>query len=244
MNDLIRVENREGAEYVDARGLYSALEVSRDFSTWIKDRIEKYGFQEGKDFSPIPGESTGGRPAIEYFLSVSMAKELATVENNEKGREVRRYLIQVEEAWNSPEMVMERARQASEILLARMRARLAIVEPKAAFADAIDSTTSGIPMGDFAHILAGKGWDIGRIRLSRALKEHGIIYSEFLPGLNKRVLHPYQNHIEAGRFAVNEVPVEAMDSIYPQILITPKGQRYILNHLESWGFTRPDRKAS
>lgn len=121
---------------------------------------------------------------------------------------------------------------------------LALAAPKIAFADAIDSTTSGIPMGDFAHILAGKGWDIGRIRLSRALKENGLIYSEYLPGLKEMVLRPYQNRLEAGLFVVHEVPVKMMDSIYPQILITPKGQRFILDHLPLWGFAQADRKAS
>jgi hypothetical protein len=42
-----------------------------------------------------------------------MAKEIALVENNAKGREIRRYLIKVEEAWNSPEMIMQRAVQLS-----------------------------------------------------------------------------------------------------------------------------------
>jgi len=57
------------------------------------------------------GESTGGRPPYEYDLTVEMTKELAVVENNEKGREIRKYLIRLEEAWNSPEMVVQRASQ-------------------------------------------------------------------------------------------------------------------------------------
>ncbi|GGJ05036.1 hypothetical protein GCM10011320_09940 [Neoroseomonas lacus] len=34
-----------------------------------------------------------GRPAKEWFLTLDMAKELAMVEKNEKGREARRYFI-------------------------------------------------------------------------------------------------------------------------------------------------------
>lgn len=64
--------------------------------TWLKERIEQYGFVEGEDFSPISGKSTGGRPTIEYHLTLDMAKELAMVENNEQGRIVRRYFIQSE----------------------------------------------------------------------------------------------------------------------------------------------------
>ncbi|WP_422156405.1 antA/AntB antirepressor family protein [Vreelandella titanicae] len=43
----------------NARDLHEFLEVGRDFSNWIKDRIKKYGFVEGEDFLTIdmtPGE--------------------------------------------------------------------------------------------------------------------------------------------------------------------------------------------
>jgi anti-repressor protein len=242
MNVLLAVKPTEdGREVVSARDLHAALEVARDFSTWIKDRIEKYNFLEGNDFEVFTksGENPlGGRPSLEYSLSVSMAKELATVENNDKGREVRRYLIQVEEAWNSPEMVMERARQASEILISRMRARLAIAEPKAAYADEISNSEGGIPLSDFAHVLAGKGWEIGRTRLFRLLISSGILYESYLPNLKKKISRPYQTQIEAGRFLVHEVAVKAMNALYPQVLITPKGQKYVIDHLVEWEVKR------
>lgn len=85
---------------VDARALHQALEVRRDFSSWIKARIAKYDFIEGEDYekssmitnSPI----RGSQAAIEYRLSVNMGKELAMVENNERGKLVRRYFIECE----------------------------------------------------------------------------------------------------------------------------------------------------
>lgn len=80
----------------DARDLHQFMQVGRDFSTWIKDRIEQYGFVEGEDFSPVLGKSTGGRPTSEYHLTLDMAKELAMVENNDQGRQVRRYFIAME----------------------------------------------------------------------------------------------------------------------------------------------------
>jgi len=101
-NQLIKVTetviNGETVQTVDARELWQGLKVGRDFSNWIKDRIEKYGFEEEKDFSPNLAKTSpeGGRPAIDYTLSLDMAKELAMVENNEQGRKVRRYFIEVE----------------------------------------------------------------------------------------------------------------------------------------------------
>ena len=45
----------------------------------------------------------------DHNLTIPMAKELCMLQRNEKGKEFRQYFIKVEEAWNSPEMVMKRA---------------------------------------------------------------------------------------------------------------------------------------
>jgi anti-repressor protein len=134
--DSLLSYDESGTGRISARVLHENLGVGKDFSNWIKDRIEKYGFIEGLDYqkSQSPnlaiGDSghTGGKPTIEYFLNMSMAKELALVENNDKGREVRKYLVKVEEAWNTPEMVMLRAQQLSVKMLDRYKEYAAKLE--------------------------------------------------------------------------------------------------------------------
>lgn len=79
----------------NARDLHAVLESGQDFSNWIKNRIEQYGFAEGEDFSTNLLKSRG-RPRTDYHLTLDMAKELAMVENNERGRAVRRYFIAIE----------------------------------------------------------------------------------------------------------------------------------------------------
>lgn len=115
---LIPVFNGEldgrNQQLCDARDLHQFLAVGRDFSTWVKDRIEQYGFAEGEDFSPVLGKSydaeggvcspdsgsknerRGGHNRTDYHLTLDMAKELAMVENNDQGRQVRRYFIAME----------------------------------------------------------------------------------------------------------------------------------------------------
>lgn len=73
--------------------------LRKDFSTWLKDRIDQYGFAENSDYVSIPqngGKPSGGRPSKEYALSLDMAKELAMVERNEKGKQARQYFIECE----------------------------------------------------------------------------------------------------------------------------------------------------
>lgn len=80
---------------VDARLLHQKLQVGKDFSTWITNRINEFGFKENQDFYPNLGKTSfwGGRPKKDYHLTLDMAKELAMLERNEVGRAIRRYFI-------------------------------------------------------------------------------------------------------------------------------------------------------
>ncbi len=86
----------------DARNLHTFMQVKRDFSNWIKGRIRKFGFEAGLDFLTIsrsPDLASGNRGAsVDYHLTLDMAKELSMVENNEMGRQARRYFIECEKA--------------------------------------------------------------------------------------------------------------------------------------------------
>ncbi|PIT68574.1 antA/AntB antirepressor family protein [Bartonella tribocorum] len=122
MNTLIKITeqtiDQETVQAVNARELYTFLEVNSNFRDWIKNRIKEYGFLENKDFisfakilakpnasqenqsvmsfgKNLP-KSKGGRPSTEYHITLDMAKELSMVERNEKGRQARRYFIECE----------------------------------------------------------------------------------------------------------------------------------------------------
>lgn len=89
----------ETVNAVNARELWQYLESSRQFGDWIKSRIEKYGFIDGVDFAVhkiVNGDNAGKFAPTEYIISLDMAKELAMVENNVKGRAARQYFIEVE----------------------------------------------------------------------------------------------------------------------------------------------------
>ncbi len=100
MGELIPIRENNGQRAVNARDLHAFLESKRDFSNWIKDRIDKYDFIDNQDyqvFNNFGENSKGGRPSIEYALSISMAKELSMIENNVRGKQARKYFINCEE---------------------------------------------------------------------------------------------------------------------------------------------------
>jgi phage anti-repressor protein len=78
---------------VDARLLHQKLKVKSKFADWIKNRINEYGFKVMQDFFQDFRKSTFGRKSLEYHLTLDMAKELAMLERNDIGRDIRRYFI-------------------------------------------------------------------------------------------------------------------------------------------------------
>lgn len=110
MKDLISINYDNENPTVSGRNLHEALKIETRYNDWFS-RMCGYGFTEGKDFYSFLSKSDGGRPAIDHAVSIAMAKELCMLQRSEMGRKFRQYFISVEEAWNSPEKVMERALQ-------------------------------------------------------------------------------------------------------------------------------------
>lgn len=101
-NGLIPVmENEKGEHLVDARLLYERLESKQEFSNWIKGRLEDVDAIENEDFTIILSKSNGGRPSKEYILRIDIAKEVAMLEKNDKGKSIRKYFIYVENKFRS-----------------------------------------------------------------------------------------------------------------------------------------------
>lgn len=88
-----------GISVVDARELHAKLSSGHKFSDWIKSYISTCEYQEGIDFEvnrKLPINPKGGRPEIDYHLTMDMAKEICMLERNAMGRNIRRYFIEAE----------------------------------------------------------------------------------------------------------------------------------------------------
>lgn len=107
MNEIIHITERaiggEAVQTIDARELHEFLEAGKAFGAWLPDRIAKYGFTEGVDYLvsetgiQVPHQGgTRSTTRIDYHLTIDMAKELAMVERNAKGKQARTYFIECE----------------------------------------------------------------------------------------------------------------------------------------------------
>ena len=153
MNDIIKVNYETEQPTVSGRELHEALEVNTKYADWFP-RMCEYGFTEGDDYcSILRNRSDGlpGKPLTDHQLTIPMAKEICMLQRNEKGKEFRQYFIKVEEAWNSPEMVMKRALEIAnrkveelkqrtfslETTVAVQNQQLAELTPKASYYDVV-----------------------------------------------------------------------------------------------------------
>ena len=233
MQEIIKInQNEQGEARVNARELHEALEIKTQFNKWIERMIE-YGFTEGIDFwSFLSKTQNGGRPSVEYNLTISMAKEVAMLQRNEKGKEVRNYFIQVEDRYkklaNDPSYQMALGLKASQLLLDQKDKIIAEMKPKALFADAVATSNTSVLVGELAKILKQNGVDTGATRLFSWLRDNGYLIRRRGTDYNM----PTQKSMELGLFEIKETSIARSNgsvTVSKTPKVTGKGQQYFIN---------------
>lgn len=110
MDELIKINYDTEEPTVSARDLHEKLQIKTRFNDWFP-RMCEYGFKEGKEFYSKMSKTpeSGGRPPLDYDLTIRCAKEICMIQRTEIGRTIRNYFLDLEDAWNMPEQVMARA---------------------------------------------------------------------------------------------------------------------------------------
>jgi len=248
MEALIPVtQNEEGTHLVDARMLHGFLGVRRDFSTWLKERINRYGFIEGEDyitFSPDLGKNQKGRPTTDYGLTLDMAKQLCMVENNEKGMEARKYFIECERRYKAvvaqphfqiPKTLSEALRLAADQQeqIETQQKKIALDAPKVEAFDELMDAKGYATMNRVAKILG-----LGPNNLFKILRDNKVLMSK---GKDRNV--PYQKYMGRGLFAVkvSTCTIDGKEHASSTTRVTPKGIEWLRRNLIEHGYiTRED----
>jgi len=165
-------------------------------------------------------ESTGGRPKQDHQLTIPMAKEICMLQRNEKGKQFRQYFIQIEESWNSPEMVMSRALKMAEnqikkltVINSQLTVDNTIMKPKA---DYFDELVDRNLLTNFRE--TAKQLEVGEKKFIKFLIEHKYVYRD-----KRGKLMPYADK-NKGLFELKETFNEKTSWKGTQTLITPKGR--------------------
>lgn len=209
MNELINVNY--DTQTVSARELHEKLGATERFSSWF-ERYAQYGFVENEDYFGCKEFNTLARQELQnYNITIEMAKQLCMLQKSEKGSEFRKYFIDLEKAWNTPEQVMARALKLADITINSLQDKVLEMKPKAECFDSFISAENVQTVSDVA-----KSLGLGRNDLFKRLRELKILMSNNMP---------YQCYITVGYFQVKQTPIHMGDSTInkTQTYVTPKG---------------------
>ena len=96
MGELIKITEKDGKQLVSARELHKFLENTDNVNNWFKRQAERAMLVENEDFTRFAISQTSGQRSFDYALSISSAKEIAMLNGGEKGKQARRYFIEME----------------------------------------------------------------------------------------------------------------------------------------------------
>lgn len=212
---------------VNARLLHEFLEVGRDFSNWIKDRIESFKFVENLDYV-LTVAKIGERKNVkvtEYHLTLDMAKELSMVERNDKGKQARQYFIECErlakQATIDPMQILNDPAAMRGLLLnysekvITLETKVADLEPKAQALDMLVTTEGLYNLTVSAKLLQMRRKDfIAKMHADRYIYRspggRWIAHSEKMrQGLLEHRIYSFKDE-------------NGLDRTEPQVLLTPK----------------------
>lgn len=131
--ELIPIREHDGKQAVSGRELHEFLQVGARYNDWFV-RMVGYGFMEGQDYvlisEYVAREGRGEVARTDHALTLDMAKELSMLQRNERGKQARRYFIEVE----------KRARQAvpAPVELDRRALALMVIEAEDARVAAVE----------------------------------------------------------------------------------------------------------
>jgi anti-repressor protein len=240
---LIKVyETDKGEKVVDARELHEGLQGKQQFTDWIKGRLIEVDAVENVDFivfHKLMKNEYGlnvGRPKTEYILKLDTAKEVAMLERNEKGKQYRRYFIEVEKKYKEiqkPQLPQDYKQALQHLLIAveekeKLQLTIEQQKPKVIFADAVSATNDTILIRDLAKILKQNGIQIGGNVLFDWLRNKGYLIKQKGTDYNR----PTQKSMDLELFKVKETAITHSDGKVTTSIttkVTGKGQQYFIN---------------
>ena len=180
MEELMKVQVKNDRQLVSARELHKGLGLKKKFTDWVKQNFK--GFEEGQDYTTSPKghlvKSGNGtvRAYDDYLLTIDMAKELCMMSKTEKGKEVRKYFIEIERKWNDPQEVVRRGyailqNENTQLKLENKNLSIQLEESnkKADYLDVILGTPDALAISQIA---ADYGY--GAVSFNRLLHKVGI----------------------------------------------------------------------
>ncbi|MCY8913169.1 phage antirepressor KilAC domain-containing protein [Bacillus atrophaeus] len=184
MNEIISmIHSEKGDILVSGRELHEYLEIGTQYSKWFC-RMTEYGFEHGIDYLTVSQKRItvqGNETTFnDHHIKLDMAKEIAMIQRSDKGKQARKYFLEIERKWNSPEMIIKRAHEFLEKRVAELKMDKLVLaqqinelKPKASYYDVVLQSKSLLSISKIA-----KDYGMSGTKMNKLLHELGIQFKQ------------------------------------------------------------------
>ncbi|TSO25317.1 phage antirepressor KilAC domain-containing protein [Lactobacillus sp. LL6] len=213
MEELINIKVQNDQQLVSARELHKGLGLKKKFSDWVGQNFKE--FVENQDFTSVPKGTVvqigngAHRYYDDYYLTLDMAKQLCLMSRTKKGKEYRKYLIEVEKKWNSPVEIIKRGysllleqNQQLKIENKNLNTQLDEANKRATYLDIILNTKDAIAVtqiaADYGYSAVSFNKLLQEIGIQHRVHGQWILYKVYMSdGYTTPITHTYfDNHGE------------------------------------------------
>lgn len=117
-NELVPVyETSTGEKVVYGSELHEVLGVKSRYREWIDRRLLDIDAVENEDFQAAEFSAPSGQTKKDHIIKLDAAKEMAMLERNEKGKQVRRYFIRVEKKYKAASLATQELSPQLQVMI-------------------------------------------------------------------------------------------------------------------------------
>lgn len=125
MNELKVIENElvpvyktsTGEKVVYGSELHEVLGAPSVYREWVKRRLSDIDAIENEDFQGVEISTPSGQTKKDHIIKLDTAKEMAMLERNEKGKQVRRYFIRVEKKYKAASLATQELSPQLQVMI-------------------------------------------------------------------------------------------------------------------------------
>lgn len=117
-NELVPVyETSTGEKVVYGSELHEVLGVRTPYKDWSTRRLNDIDAVEIEDFEAAQICAPSGQTKKDHIIKLDIAKEMAMLERNDKGKEVRRYFIRVEKKYKAASLATQELSPQLQVMI-------------------------------------------------------------------------------------------------------------------------------
>ena len=214
---------------VNSKDIYNYLQIKTEYSHWIKRTIKKYDFLNNEDYiiinvkNDVNPKNGGGRPEKEYIVTLDMEKELSMIANTKKGKQVRKYFIEIEKNKNNL-ILPQNYTEALEHLLITQKAKEKLQIKNKEYKEIISNSIHSANEYTITNI--AKDIHITAKLLNKMLLESKIQF------INNNVYCLYSRYASYGLTTLKEIKNNKLNKTFLTLRWTIKGKNFIMKNLE------------